>query len=333
MMNKSNKFFDSETREALVRLSPYVIIILTLIPVPFMAAIPEVFSRSTTTFYLSLGSFNILSAFGILMLRYLKTKPKEYQQQANLSRKELTNQLKCISEIHDLVRRIKTQTDISEHVSSVWTDVERQQVVSLLSDSIKDTLSGSFLESIEQKYGKTIFSNYQNTRLNEIWVDSKSRLQNEIESLSLRSNINLVIGVSTTLLAVVLLTFIVLSDEFSSTDIGTILIHFLPRLSIVIFIETFSYFFLRLYKSGLSDIKYYQNELTNVEARQLALETSLFENITDRSHSVITELAKTDRNNCISQNTSDSINSSVDLKDLEVIVRKLSNIVSKASSE
>jgi len=36
-------------------------------------------------------------------------------------------------------------------------------------------------------------------------------------------------------------------------------------------IELFAYFFLKLYKSDLSEIKYFQNELTNVEMRYAAV--------------------------------------------------------------
>ncbi len=91
--------------------------------------------------------------------------------------------------------------------------------------------------------------------------------------LTRRSNINLVIGVVTTLLAVGLLAYVVLPDTLSSSDVGMVLLHFLPRLSIVVFIQTFSFFFLRLYRSGLNDIKYYQNELTNLETKHLVLES------------------------------------------------------------
>ena len=52
-----------------------------------------------------------------------------------------------------------------------------------------------------------------------------------------------------------------------------------------IFIEVFSFFFLKLYKSGLADILYYQNELTNLESKFLALElASLGRNTEARGH-------------------------------------------------
>jgi hypothetical protein len=50
---------------------------------------------------------------------------------------------------------------------------------------------------------------------------------------------------------------------------------FLPRLSIVLIIEVFSYFFLRLYKSSLAEIKYFQNEATNIEHNFVDLEAAI----------------------------------------------------------
>jgi hypothetical protein len=35
----------------------------------------------------------------------------------------------------------------------------------------------------------------------------------------------------------------------------------------VVFAEMLSYFFLRLYRAGLADMKFYQNELTTIELR------------------------------------------------------------------
>lgn len=40
-------------------------------------------------------------------------------------------------------------------------------------------------------------------------------------------------------------------------------------------IELFAYFFLSLYRTSLQKIKYFQNELTNIEAKQIALRAAL----------------------------------------------------------
>jgi hypothetical protein len=50
---------------------------------------------------------------------------------------------------------------------------------------------------------------------------------------------------------------------------------FSSRLSVVILIEIFAYFFLGLYKTGLNEIKYFQNEITNLEGKHLALDQAI----------------------------------------------------------
>jgi hypothetical protein len=70
----------------------------------------------------------------------------------------------------------------------------------------------------------------------------------------------------------------------------------LLRISIALFIQTFAYFFLRLCKTSLEDIKYYQNEITNVESKWLA-----FKAATDMNNDALLKLAvealmKTERN-------------------------------------
>lgn len=53
-------------------------------------------------------------------------------------------------------------------------------------------------------------------------------------------------------------------------DIKDILLYLLPRLFMIIFTELFVLFFLRLYSKGLNEIKYFQNELTNIELKLVA---------------------------------------------------------------
>ena len=71
-------------------------------------------------------------------------------------------------------------------------------------------------------------------------------------------------------------------------------VHTVLRVSIALFIQTFAYFFLRLYKTSLEDIKYYQNEITNIESRWLALATA--KDKPEFIKPAIDSLLKTERN-------------------------------------
>lgn len=130
---------------------------------------------------------------------------------------------------------------------------------------------------------------------------TRKRLRDEIELLARRGNLNLTIGVLTTIVGVVALACVVLSQpEFPThADSASSFVFFtslLSRLSVAIFIEVFAFFFLRLYKSGLEDIRYYQNEITNIESKETAL-LSIANNDTCELKKVVIEvLAKTERN-------------------------------------
>ncbi|MGB3752117.1 MAG: hypothetical protein WA945_11180, partial [Arcobacteraceae bacterium] len=133
------------------------------------------------------------------------------------------------------------------------------------------------------------------------FIQTKERLKNEITNLMKRGNINLGAGVIITIIAVISL-WLSLNDFYigmktidykNTTEMLTAI---LPRLSLVLLIEIFAYFFLRLYKIGLEDIKYYQNELTNVESKLIAMEASYITNNPIAMKLAIEELVKTERN-------------------------------------
>lgn len=96
------------------------------------------------------------------------------------------------------------------------------------------------------------------------------RHEQEIESVRQRSKVNLLIGVFAMVLATGILAPAVLLEPAPSSWVeGSI--HLLPRLTLSLFIGTFSTFFLRLYNAGAHEIRYYRNELTNIHLQLFAL--------------------------------------------------------------
>lgn len=79
-------------------------------------------------------------------------------------------------------------------------------------------------------------------------------------------------------------------------NLNNTLIYFLPRISLTILIEVFSYFFLNLYKKNLEDIKYFQNEVTNLESQYLAILYAFEQNNGQVKAKVIEKLMDTERN-------------------------------------
>ncbi|MCC2522197.1 hypothetical protein [Vibrio coralliilyticus] len=136
------------------------------------------------------------------------------------------------------------------------------------------------------------------------------RLYREISDLRLRANINLIIGMAITAGGLYLLWTTVLmvdssellkqlaseGQESNTKFIKNLVLPILPRVMLIIFVEIFAYFFLRLYKNGLEEIKYFQNELTNVESKLSAVNYALATGNEDALQVSITSLAHTERN-------------------------------------
>lgn len=139
---------------------------------------------------------------------------------------------------------------------------------------------------------------------------SVERLSREISDLRLRSNINLLIGMAITGGGLWLLWSTVsmvdasellktLASEGRESDVKflkNLILPIVPRIMLVIFVEVFAYFFLRLYRNGLSEIKFFQNELTNVESKLTAIEFAFVTKSDEALKSAIEALSKTERN-------------------------------------
>ena len=60
--------------------------------------------------------------------------------------------------------------------------------------------------------------------------------------------------------------------------------------------QVFAYFFLRLYRHGIFEIKYFQNEITTLEARMIGLQSAFALNDKSALKRMCEELIKTERN-------------------------------------
>jgi uncharacterized membrane protein len=112
-----------------------------------------------------------------------------------------------------------------------------------------------------------------------IFLGIRKRLTSEIRDLSKRAHINLLVGsiFSSVGFAFILIYFFV-SDNIStessingSTLFSSFILKFIPRITLLIFTNVFSFFFLNLYRQMLNEIKYFQNEITSIELKQIAI--------------------------------------------------------------
>ncbi|MBV9928159.1 MAG: hypothetical protein JOZ96_24280 [Acidobacteria bacterium] len=205
----------------------------------------------------------------------------------------------------EILRRVDNLDDSLNNIGTVkfdLADLDKEQLVETLRTSLNNKLNENAFKSIDEAFAKR---DLQHKKLEAFVLDFekiKSRLVEETGNLAKRSNLNLAFGSLTTIVAGLGLVVVVFFTPLDLSGVSAeqygwkIVAHYVPRLSLIVFAEIFAYFFLKLYKTGLSDIKYYQNEITNVELKLTALRAALSIDDIDILGSVIVELAKTERN-------------------------------------
>ena len=175
-------------------------------------------------------------------------------------------------------------------------DKDRKDILSQLIKDLKQSTKEGFLEEIRLSIEEDQTIVQLKEELEEQYKTTIYRLTLELSALSRRGNLNLLLGILTAVAGIALLGYFVFSMPTPDENFLTFTALFIPRVSVVLLVEIFSYFFLRLYSTSLIEIKYFQNEITNLEAKFLALRTALHSKKENLVGNVIDELARTERN-------------------------------------
>lgn len=189
-------------------------------------------------------------------------------------------------------------------------------------------------ENISSSDPKSASGNIESIK--KLIEQTTQRINFEIQLERRRSTIYIMFGSMITMVAGYVLYdtvqhIINIQAPTDSVDIKTLIIRF----SIVIFIEIFAFYYLRLYSRISDNIKFYQNEMTNVEMKSLCFYALKTEEITDEAKTaILVELSKTERNFVIDKNktTVDLERSKLDsnmikstISDIAKITRNLKN--------
>ncbi len=196
------------------------------------------------------------------------------------------------SKLLDLEEQLKLQETPRHDIS----EVEKTEYVNRLRRAIEQTATEQFLNDIREAVEEDRTTLELINELNSEYSTTTRRLQNELESLFRRGNVNLVIGIFVALLGMAILAYYVVTKGHSGGSALAFTEQFVPLISLVIAVEVLAYFFLRLYSNSLREIKYFQNELTNIEAKYLAVRLALLSNDKSSIGQVILLLTQTERN-------------------------------------
>lgn len=243
--------------------------------------------------FVIIGAVSFSLGLGLLLFRYLQNGAFSRINTSNYSEQNLRAELQDLRvEILKLRKKSGEPTD--------YENISRS-----INNAIDNTLTEDFIKTkIEGFYSEQAISEAKHKNLLQDFEDLSFRINGELSRLRKSANLNLVIGTLTTALAITALGYEVFKSEFEITDTVKLLTHYLPRLSLIIFIEIFAFFFLKLYKATLSDIKYFNNEKTNIDFKLISLKTALNNGDDEMIKSMLQELIKTERNFKLSKDES-----------------------------
>ena len=155
-----------------------------------------------------------------------------------------------------------------------------------------------FVDRVDQEVARRRAADGRTDYQNSV-ADIVSRLSAEVRELGKRATLNLYIGSLISVFGLVgLAYFISLSkaDLADNLDLRRIVLEFVMRLSLVVILQVFAYFFLRLYRQSIYDIKLFQNELTNVQSKNVAVYVALLADDQKALSAIGLALSKTERN-------------------------------------
>ena len=197
---------------------------------------------------------------------------------------------------NELIEEVKNFFESQQKKEVELTTSEKEKLLRIIEDKIEASVVEKIMDTFQDKYSEAAFIDNKYKEIVHDIFEIKRRLYNEISKLTLRANVNLAIGAATTIFAIAILWLTVVSQISDFSNMETIVFVLIPRISLVIFIEVFAFFFLKMYKSNLSDIKYYHNEMTNCDFKILALKTAFAKNDETEIDKIINSFITVERN-------------------------------------
>nr|WP_294796153.1 hypothetical protein [uncultured Mucilaginibacter sp.] len=170
-----------------------------------------------------------------------------------------------------------------------------EEIESSVYDKLKGNLTDNLLNLVEDKLKLQFDAAGMSIAIKNEMQAIVSFNSSYINKLQRNSIVNLIIGIAATICAVYVLA-IALLNSTGYADLNAFLMHFAPKISFVIFVQIFAFFFLKLYKSNLDDARYFQNEMTNILSKSAALKISQQNGNNNLFEKILLILASTERN-------------------------------------
>ena len=156
-------------------------------------------------------------------------------------------------------------------------------------------------------------SEYRGSGIESGFVDLETRLAQQARNQRWTAIVNLGLGLFICLGGFFFLVYVALFDRVTELTWPHIAAHYIPRVLAVALIELFGWFFVGLYRRGLDDVKYFENEVTNVVSRHLGMLAVVRADDQAIYAEVVRALINTDRNTAVTTGTGKRQDGSEDL--------------------
>ena len=198
----------------------------------------------------------------------------------------------CIYGAYCLYQYLQGNASIKEK-RAIREKIDEEVAIRMKSDASGASVSSSQNEN-------SFYSESPNDRVVSYYESIIESLESEMKAMRRNSSINLIIGIFTSLIGIAVLATAI-SYSMTHTAVGVsdknvLFYPFISRVTLSLFVELFSFFFLRLYRKNLDDAKYLTNEITNVKMKMLALVCSYEKDLSDVAIGILKNISNTERN-------------------------------------
>lgn len=224
------------------------------------------------------------------------------------------------------------RNEVNERLSHVSNlGIDENKVASIIEAKIDKISNETLFNQIKDKYEDKLKAELKSRSLEDELLNIKERIERDTMRISRNGNINLTIGFFTTFMAIFFLGYSLLGVSYDTESTQRFIFHFVPRFTLSLFIELFSFFFLRIYRKNLDDIKYLNNERTNIDFKLISLQVAMMQSDSATLTSVITEFSKTERNFILKkdESTVDIEKNKIDSMSSEKLLESLVHIINR----
>ena len=257
-----------------------------------------------------IGLLMITSATTLELYRYLQDVRKRYPRPkvssgmsfSGISLSLARDSEQLSSRLADTEVRLDALQSRIESVAATATYVGGEipeQVTESLLKRVKEAATDKIVAEWSEKFGRTAILEAHIQQIRAGVRDAVESLEDEIDALRSRANLQMASGSVVSVFGFAVLGFFIYRAGFE-IDIthldGKLVAYVALRISLVIMIELFSYFFLRMYRYSIFEGKYFQNEISNIYMKSAAVEMAFLGTAQKVQEAIINELVKTERN-------------------------------------